>query len=70
MKTNHIDTLGQDPALQVRRRMASRGKRRIVKGVLARNARWRRRVVGSMAAGLAALLGGLLVLGEAAAMVA
>ncbi|CAN7340598.1 hypothetical protein [Massilia sp. LjRoot122] len=65
MKSNQ-----RDAALQVRQRMETRGKRRFVKRLLERNAQWRRMAAGAMAAGTAALLAGLLVLGEAAAMAA
>lgn len=70
MKSSRREAAGPDAALQVRQRMETRGKRRIVKRLLARNAQWRRMVAGGMAAGMAALLASLLVLGEAAAMVA
>ncbi len=68
MKWNRAESEHGDAALQVRRRMATKGKRRFVKRLLERNARWRRMVAGSLAAGMAAMLAGLLVLGEAAAM--
>ncbi|MCC2973706.1 hypothetical protein [Massilia sp. IC2-476] len=70
MKRNRIELMETDAALQVRRRMAARGKRRLVKRILERNAQWRRVVAGAMAAGTAALLASLAVLGEAAAMMA
>ncbi len=68
MKRSRIEMMEADAALQVRRRMESRGKRRLVKRILERNAQWRRLVAGSLAAGTAVLLAGLLTLGEAAAM--
>lgn len=70
MTRKRIDTPGPDCALQVRRRMEARGKRRLVKRILERNAQWRRLVAGGMAAGTAALLASLLFLGEAVAMAA
>lgn len=59
-----------DVALQARRRMETRGKRRLARRILARNAQWRRRVTGGMAAGTVAWLAGLLLVGEAVAMAA
>lgn len=67
MKNDRHDPARRDAALQVRQRMDARGKRRVVKRLLARNAQWRRFVTGGMAAGTA-VLASLLVLGEAAAM--
>ncbi|VXB91938.1 hypothetical protein [Massilia sp. 9I] len=68
MKRSRNEMVEADAALQVRRRMQTRGKRRLVKRILERNAQWRRLVAGGMAAGTAALLASLLMLGEAAAM--
>jgi len=68
MTRKRMEKLEPDAALQVRRRMEARGKRRLVKRILERNAQWRRLVAGGMAAGTAALLAGMLVLGEAVAM--
>lgn len=70
MKRNETQVVTRDPAIQVRQRMETRGKRRLVKRVLVRNAQWRRVVTGSMAAAMAAALASLLVLGEAVAMAA
>lgn len=70
MKRNRAQSDNGDPALRVRQRMETRGKRRFVKRLLERNAQWRRLVAGSMAAGMAAVLASLLMLGEAAAMMA
>lgn len=67
MKSNRRTPAGRDAALQARQRFETRGKRRIAKRLLVRNAQWRRMVAGGMAAGTA-LLASLLVLGEAAAM--
>ena len=70
MKCNRVESDNPDVAVQVRRRMEGKGKRRFAKQLLERSARWRRVVAGGMAAGTAAMLASLLVLGEAAAMAA
>lgn len=62
---------GRDAALRARQRMEQRmerrSKRRMAKHLLERNAQWRRRVLKTMAAALAAVLAGQLLLGEVAA---
>ena len=70
MTDKRMESMDGDAALQVRRRMTTRGRRRLVKRILERSAQRRRLVAGGMAAGATALLASLLVLGEAAAMVA
>ena len=70
MKWNRAEPGKPDVAVQARRRMEGKGKRRFARRLLERGARWRRMVAGGMAAGMAATLAGLLVLGEAAAMAA
>lgn len=62
---------GRDAALRARqrmeRRMERRSKRRLAKHLLQRNAQWRRALLKTMAAGLAAVLAGQLLFGEMAA---
>ncbi|RZA34201.1 MAG: hypothetical protein EOP92_16885 [Lysobacteraceae bacterium] len=67
MKWNRTEPGRQDAALEARRCMETKGKRRFARRLPERSARWRRMVAGSMAAGMAAMLASLLVLGEAAA---
>ncbi|MFC0250461.1 hypothetical protein [Massilia consociata] len=62
--------LQADPAVQAQLRMQGRGKRRLVKHILERNARWRRLVARTMTALMAAVLAGQLALGEQAALAA
>jgi len=68
MKWNRADGSSPDAAAQPRPGMERKGKRRFAKRLLERSARWRRMVAGGLAAGMAAMLASLLVLGEAAAM--
>lgn len=70
MKWKRAEPDSLDAAVQARRRMERKGKRRFVKRLLERSARWRRVIAGGMAAAMAATLAGLLVLGDAVAMVA
>lgn len=65
MKWNRAEPGKPDVAVQARRRIEGKGKRRFARRLLERSVRWRRMVAG----GMAALLASLLVLGEAAAMV-
>lgn len=68
MKWNRAAGDNPDAAAQARHGMERKGRRRFAKRLLERSARWRRMVAGGMAAGMAAMLASLLVLGEAAAM--
>ncbi|MGG7606125.1 hypothetical protein [Massilia sp. BKSP1R2A-1] len=56
MNRIRIEALDRDAAVRARGRMERRSKRRLVKHLVLRNARWRRTVVKAFAAGLAAVL--------------
>lgn len=66
MNRIRIEAFDRDAAVRARGRMERRGKRRLVKHLVVRNARWRRAIVKTFAAGLAAVLAGQLVFGELA----
>lgn len=68
MKWKRAEPGSPDVAVQARRRMEEKGKRRFARRLLERSVRWRRMLAGGLAAGMAATLASLLVLGEAAAM--
>ncbi|MGH8855437.1 MAG: hypothetical protein ACREWI_14305 [Telluria sp.] len=58
----------QDSAIQARRRMQQRTRRRLVKDILKRSAQSRRLVFRTMAAGLAALVAAQLAFTELVAL--
>lgn len=67
MLRHQAGSFERDAALRARQRMERRGKRRLAKHLLERNAQWRRTVFKTMAGGVAAMLAGQLLFGELAA---
>jgi hypothetical protein len=57
----------RDAAVRAQQRLERRSRRRLAKHLVARNAQWRRFVARAMAAGMAAVLAGHMMVSEAAA---
>lgn len=61
------EAFDRDAAMRAQQRLERRSRRRLAKHLVARNAQWRRFVARAMAAGMAAVLAGQMMVSEAAA---